>query len=154
MKQGDFVLVTTGVPGLNAFHVVGRVNCGAGVLLGAPHGGFVNLDVNMGGVHLPQAYREDECTPLRNLRHHGFCLTCSGWGLTSMFDNAPINDILDGNHGERCPDCGGSGRTGLSITVDREANSMVEAHVNFPADLHERIVCPDCSRSFKPMPNA
>lgn len=144
-KPGDYFMVTSGV-----LHAVGRYGCGAAVLLGEPRSGMMNLDICLMNVHLPQMYRPDECQPLAQvrLRDHGFCPTCRGWGLTSMYDRATMDQVLDGQHGAVCSRCGGSGRAGVKVTIIRNVDST-ESHVDVD-DSMPPLACELCRSATSP----
>lgn len=149
MKQGDYVLVDAMM-----MHAVGRVGCGAAVLLGPPPSPeFVVLDLCAMGQHLPQNYRRAECTPLidDDLAAHGLCTTCRGWGLTSMYDHGTVDQVLDGQAGDVCPDCGGSGRKGITITVNREPGK-VEGHIDMAPDAADGVTCELCATAYASQP--
>ena len=143
MRQGDYVMVMSGI-----LHFAGRVACGAGVLL-PPTKGRVNLDVNVLGNHLPQFYRPEECTPIVDvdLAAHGLCPECLGFGLTTMDDFATPDDVLSGRHGTVCPDCGGSGRVGVKVTI---THSVDGATASVDVDVTEMyaVTCAECRRAY------
>lgn len=94
-------------------------------LLGPAPSGRVWLDVCMLGQHLPQMYRQDEVRGLAAGRCErlGLCPDCLGFGDMSR---APVTEVLLAARGidqvERpCPNCGGTGRPAVRITVRRDA---------------------------------
>ena len=145
-ETGDLVVVTVGVPGLNAIHAVGRWEAPV-----PDRKDWAWLDVNMGVVHLPQMYRETELDPVTddNLAYHGFCTNCRGLGITAVFEHNTMDAVIDGKHGPTCAECGGSGRTFLKIDMHRgERNTL--ANIEFPENIAASIPCPDCKRAFTP----
>ena len=131
-NQGDFFMVLSGL-----VHAVGRYGCGAAVLVGGDNHGALALDVCLMKTHLPQFYRLDELIPIRQvkLEDHGFCRRCGGWGITSMFEQASVDQILEGRHGEVCPNCEGSGRTGVKITIDRSVPGETKGSIDVDPSL-------------------
>lgn len=141
MRKGDYVFVTSGM-----MHAVGRVECGAGVMIQAPSPSYVTLDLCSMGVHLPQIYSRRECKPIEvvKLAEHGLCLTCKGWGLTSMYDSVESVDVvLEGRHGDVCPDCHGSGRKGVQMDVVR-SSSGAQGTVTVADDATDGVTCKVC----------
>lgn len=146
MQQGDYVMVESGV-----LHAVGRYACGAAMLLGGPPPtGIAALDVCLLGTHLPQMYQEDQCTPIADVdvASHGFCVTCKGWGLIEMFDYAQsVDQVLDGKAGVGCTDCGGSGRKGITVTVERTPEAL-EGTTSIAADAGDGVTCELCAAAY------
>ena len=142
-RQGDYFLLLSGL-----IHAVGRYGCGAAVFLG-PREDMLTLDINILSTHMPQVYRPDELTPLSQVRlaDHGLCPRCRGWGLTSMYDNATMDEVLEGRHGDICPDCGGSGRPGVKVTIDRSP-SGTQGKIDM-SPLVRPLVCGVCQTAYE-----
>lgn len=103
------------------------IPCGARELSGSPlgpaPGGRTWLDVCMYGQHLPQLYGQDEAFVLAagGCERLGLCPGCLGFG---DLDPEPVTGVLAAARGidqvrEPCPDCGGSGRPAMRVTVTR-----------------------------------
>ncbi len=107
------------------------IPCGARRLTTEPLGpapeGYVWLDVCIIGTHIPQMYLNSEIYRLlaRDCERFGLCPDCFGRG-----DLANGSDTLDSLTRsvdqliQPCPNCGGSGRPALRITVTRTDGSI------------------------------
>jgi hypothetical protein len=97
-------------------------------LMGPAFTGTVWLDVCILGQHLPQMFKEhtirkltaDSCPKL------GICSDCFGFGdlneeITELSELARGVDRLE----KPCPNCGGTGRPALRITVSRSADEII-----------------------------
>lgn len=109
--------------------------CGARKLGAAPDGPggpTAWMDICIMGQHLPQMYpltqirklTADDCPDL------GLCPACLGWGDMST---EPARDLLEAARGldevdKPCPDCAGSGRPALRITITR-SDSGIEGSI-------------------------
>lgn len=89
-----------------------------------PGRGRAWLDICLLGQHLPQMYRLAEIHDLDAEDCHdlGLCAVCMGYGTTAAQVPlaAPVDQIP-----QPCTTCGGSGRPGVRVTVQRDANSAV-----------------------------
>lgn len=108
--------------------------CGARTMgddvLGPAQPGRVWLDMCMMGQHLPQMYRISEIGTLNgesDCKRLGLCPDCGGYGdmgglptdllmAARRLDEVPLNN--------RCAGCGGSGRTGLRVTIRRDGSGL------------------------------
>jgi hypothetical protein len=113
--------------------VMGSLPCGARELgddaLGPAADGRVWLDVCILGQHLPQMYARDEANDLRadDCERLGLCPDCLGFG---DLDRSPVTDPLTAARGidqvkRPCPNCGGSGRPAIRVTVRRDLSGGV-----------------------------
>lgn len=116
---------------MTSYWVMGAMGlpCGARKLadaaMGAAPAGRTWLDVCILGQHLPQMYAADEITELHpdGCARLGLCPDCQGWG-----DTAPASTVLGLARGidevaKPCPNCGGSGRPALRVSVNRSSVS-------------------------------
>lgn len=139
MKPNDLVLVPTGPPG-QAMHVVARY-----LHRFDTESDRVWLDMNMGGVHLPQWYRLDEIERVWDAAPHGFCPDCKGFGIP---EGAPSD--VGSDQREKCPTCGGSGRPMVSMTIEHPNDSTTEAHVQIDSKAVDEIECDVCRAALTP----
>lgn len=107
---GKWVMSAYGVP------------CGA-LELGPAGDGRVWLDMCTLGQHLPQMYPPDDIRDLTadGCARLGLCPDCLGFG---DLNRIPASDLLAAARGidevkQLCPNCGGSGRPALRVTVKR-----------------------------------
>lgn len=104
------------------------IPCGARPLgdaaLGPATEGWVWLDVCILGQHLPQMYATGDIRELAaaGCGRLGLCEDCLGFG---DLDRTPVTDALRAARGvdqvkQLCPNCGGSGRPAIRVTVHRD----------------------------------
>ncbi len=106
--------------------------CGARELgdsvLGPAQSGRVWLDVCILGQHLPQMYRKDEARELRaeDCARLGLCPDCLGFGDTAAYRFANALFVARGADEvqQPCPNCGGTGRPAVRVTVEHDANGV------------------------------
>lgn len=105
--------------------------CGArqlGDLAGRARPGTTWLEVNTLGQHLPQMYPAGDIRPLtaQDCPRLGLCPTCLGFGNLDTRPPASWADLARAidQAASPCPDCGGTGRPALRVTIRRDGSGM------------------------------
>jgi hypothetical protein len=106
------------------------IPCGArelgSELLGPAPEGTVWLDVCVIGSHLPQMYRVGEVSGLapEECPQLGLCAHCLGFG--DMEGSTLLDALARGVNetGGSCPECGGSGRPAVRVSVQRSSSGI------------------------------
>jgi hypothetical protein len=102
---------------------------GDGVLGPAPPG-RTWLDVCILGQHLPQMYQDGELNDLtaEDCSRLGLCPDCLGFGDTNPVKLGAGEALMAARGIDEmkrpCPNCGGSGRPALRVTVRRDASGV------------------------------
>lgn len=129
LHDGDHVLV---------IHMLSEMPLGARVLGPAPHEGFIWIDLNTMGSHLPQMYRPEELKPIDAAiaKAEGLCVACLGYGVPDDYE-VPLAASIDQLE-HICDDCHGTGRQGMRVNILRKPDSIeARMHVDEHAFVPE-----------------
>jgi hypothetical protein len=108
---------------LAGFTVAGRVLAGGDLIL---------VDQCTIGQHLPQWYRPGELRVLtaEEAPRLGLCAACLGYGTTAQLCTADSYFPYSADELEDpCPDCGGSGRSHVKVTITRDGPGCTSANI-------------------------
>jgi hypothetical protein len=111
-------------------HMLSALPLGAKVLGPAPHDGFVWIDLNTMGSHLPQMYRPAELKPIdREIAEaEGLCGDCLGYGVPQGYV-APLAASVDELPTKLvCQNCHGTGRPSMILHVQRTPD-MIQSSI-------------------------